>query len=230
MIGGYAEILDEGHLGAITAEQRESLRTISDQVNLLTSLVNQLLDLSRFEPGAFHLLMEEVHVHDLMAGVSMAFEALARPQEIDFVVQVDPSAPTTVTGDMDRLRNEVLGNLLSNAFKFTPRGGRIVVRASGVEGARRVEVEDSGEGIPPDQLPRVFEKYYQHRSQARSQGAGLGLAIARDIVEGHGGRIGATSEVGTGTTFWFTVPRRKAALGDPKIPLARDLYAAAAAG
>lgn len=218
VIGGYAEILDEGQFGEVTVEQRESLRAISDQVSLLSRLVNHLLDLSRFEAGAFQLQMEEVHVGDLLASVSTAFEALTRPQEVELVVQIDPTAPPIVTGDLDRLRNEVLGNLLSNAFKFTPRGGRITVRASGFEGGLRLEVEDTGEGIPPDQLPRVFEKFYQHRSQARSQGSGLGLAIARDIVEAHGGTIDVTSELGKGTTFWFTLPVPAAAQSLPAEP------------
>ncbi|HUP02162.1 MAG TPA: HAMP domain-containing sensor histidine kinase [Gemmatimonadota bacterium] len=210
VIGGYAEILDDGQFGAVTEKQRESLRTISDQVGLLSGLVNQLLNMSRFEAGAFPLQMDTVNVSDLLAGVQLAFEALARTQEIDLSVEIDGSAPSSVTGDIDRLRNEVFGNLISNAFKFTPRGGRITVRARGSEGGLRVEVEDTGEGIPAAELTRVFEKFYQHRSAARSQGAGLGLAIARDIVEAHGGKIGVTSEVGVGTTLWFTVPVRAA--------------------
>jgi signal transduction histidine kinase len=223
VIGGYAEILEEGQFGEMTAEQNASLRMISDQVNLLSGLVNRLLDMGRYEAGAFHLQMEPVHVGDLMTGVSIAFEALARTQQIDFIVQVQPSAPDTVHGDMDRLRNEVCGNLLSNAFKFTPRGGQITVRVGGTDECLRVEVQDTGEGIPPDQLSRVFDKFFQHRSRARAQGAGLGLAIARDIVEAHGGTIGVASEVGVGTTFWFTVPIGQVAREVPRMASAARL-------
>ena len=225
VIGGYAEILDEGQFGEVTEKQRESLRTISDQVGLLSGLVNQLLNMSRFEAGAFQLQMDTVHVSDLLSGVRQAFEALARTQQIELRVEIDPSAPSSVTGDIDRLRNELFGNLLANAFKFTPRGGRITVRARGSDGALRVEIEDTGEGIPASELPRVFEKFYQHRTAARSQGAGLGLAIARDIVEAHGGEIGVASEVGSGTTFWFTVPARAALdWGNGDGTPVRDLY------
>src|SRR5690606_40760006 len=113
----------------------------------------------------------------------------------------EPGAPQRLRMDMERIRNEVLGNLLSNAFKFTPEGGRITVVARGVEDGVEFEVSDSGVGIPEADLPHIFDKYYQVGRAARRAGAGLGLAIARQIVEAHGGSIAAESQAGAGTTF-----------------------------
>lgn len=134
--------------------------------------------------------------------------------DIDFRVTVDEAAPRTIQGDPDRL-NEVFGNLLSNAFKFTPRNGRIEmqVRPGRSEGGDSavIEISDTGVGIPQDQIARVFEKFYQveNEAQPKSVGSGLGLAISQEIVEGHGGTIGAESEVGKGTTFRVVLPLQK---------------------
>lgn len=206
VIGGYAEILDEGQFGELTEEQRATLRTISDQVGLLTRLVNQLLDLSRHEAGGLDLTRDEVNVADLMAGIAQAFGPLARRHGVQLGVEIDAAAPESVWGDHDRLHNEVVGNLVSNAFKFTPPGGRVTIHATRDPGGLRIDVLDDGEGIPPDLLPHVFDKFW--RGDAGRPGAGLGLAIARDVIRAHGGRIGVDSEPAWGSRFWFTVPVR----------------------
>lgn len=208
VIGGYAEILDEGQFGELNDEQRRSLRTINDQVSVLSRLVNQLLDLGRYEAGALDLQRDAVSVPDLLGGVVRSFETLARQRGIDLSIEMAAAAPPVVWGDVERLRNEVLGNLLSNAVKFTPAGGRVTVAAAGDPRGLRIEVRDTGEGIPAEQRQLVFEKFYQGQSSARVLGAGLGLAIARDMVAAHGGEIGVDSEPGRGATFWFTVPVR----------------------
>jgi signal transduction histidine kinase len=130
-------------------------------------------------------------------------------------VDVEPSAPAIVPGDADRLRDQVLGNLLGNALKFTSSGGWIRVRCWGSDGSLNIEVADSGEGMPADQLPHVFDKYYQIGEQARSKGAGLGLTIAHDIVEEHGGTISVRSRQGEGTTFVVTLPASRDAVAAP---------------
>ena len=106
--------------------------------------------------------------------------------------------------------NEVLGNLLSNAFKFTERGGTVTLRIEGIDGIVGLEVRDTGAGIPPDQLPYVFEKFYQASNQeaAAQIGTGLGLAIAKQIVVAHGGEVAVESTVGVGTSFYITLPVR----------------------
>ncbi len=114
--------------------------------------------------------------------------------------------------------NEVLGNLLSNAFKFTDKGGRVELSVAPVNHSVQIAVRDTGVGIPPEQLPRIFEKFYQADNQrsASAAGSGLGLAIAKQIVEAHGGTITCDSTLGVGTTFTLTLPiqvkRRSSAL------------------
>ena len=143
---------------------------------------------------------------------------LARKKNIDFHVDIDENVPHAIRADADRLGDQVLGNLLSNALKFTAEGGTIRLRCWSQPDGVHVEVQDSGVGVAPDQLPYIFDKYFQVGQQARASGAGLGLAIAREIVEAHGGWITAESEPGEGTTFTFVLPARVAS--DPARPLA----------
>lgn len=208
VIGGYAEILDEGQFGELNDEQRRSLRTINDQVSVLSRLVNQLLDLGRYEAGALDLQRDAVSVPDLLESVARSFETLARQRGVELAVEIATSAPAVIWGDVERLRNEVLGNLVSNAVKFTPAGGKVTVAASSDHRGLRVEVRDTGEGISPEHRQLVFEKFYQGQTMARALGAGLGLAIAREMVVAHGGEIGVDSEPGCGAIFWFTIPLR----------------------
>jgi signal transduction histidine kinase len=115
-----------------------------------------------------------------------------------------PEAPLSVTADSDRAQI-VLTNLLANAIRHTPPGGRVEVRAAPAGERVRFEVRDTGEGIPPEHLERVFDKFYRVPG-ARSGGVGLGLYISREIVHAHGGEMGVESLPGTGSTFWFTFP------------------------
>jgi signal transduction histidine kinase len=210
VINGYTELLQEGIYGEPTEKQLEALQTIEEQTRVLTNLVNQLLDISRLEAGGLQLEMQDVVLHDLFTRVERSFAVLTRKKSIDFQVDVDDSVPSAIKGDADRLADQVLGNLLSNALKFTPDGGTIHVRAWATGGQLHVEVRDSGEGIPEDQLPYIFDKYFQVGQQARTKGAGLGLAIAREVVEAHGGAISVDSQTGRGTTFTIDIPIRRA--------------------
>ncbi|MGQ0561916.1 MAG: ATP-binding protein [Gemmatimonadota bacterium] len=206
VISGYTELIEEGIYGSPNARQREALGTIREQTRLLTNLVNQLLDISRLEAGGLQLEMQEVVLRDLLARVERSFSVLARKKDIDFKVEIDPSLPRGMRADADRLSDQVIGNLLSNALKFTPEGGRVRLRAWSQEDGVHIVVEDSGVGVPPDQLPYIFDKYFQVGQQARSKGAGLGLAIAREIIEAHGGIISADSRPGEGTAIEIVLP------------------------
>ena len=206
VISGYAELMDEGIYGNPSPKQREALETIREQTRVLTNLVNQLLDISRLEAGGLQLEMESVVLRDLFARIERSFSVLARKRDIDFRVDVEPSVPRTIWADADRLGDQVIGNLLANALKFTPESGVIRLHCWAQQDGVHIEVRDSGVGIPPDQLPYIFDKYFQVGQQARSKGAGLGLAIAREIVEAHHGRIMADSEPGRGTTFSIVLP------------------------
>lgn len=210
VISGYAELMFERVYGDLTDKQDEALAAIRDQTRALTQLVNQLLDVSRLEAGGLRLHFRPVAVMDLFRRVERSFEGLAHRKQIAFSVEVDASAPETIHADAERLSDQVLGNLISNALKFTPEGGRISVRTWLEDGALQIEVEDTGTGIPPDKLPYVFDKFYQVGEQARAKGAGLGLAIAHEVVEAHGGTISAESELGQGTRFRIEIPVQQA--------------------
>ena len=121
--------------------------------------------------------------------------------------------------DEDRI-NEVLGNLLSNAFKFTKRGGRVTLTVAPDDDQVVISVADTGAGIPPEQLPHIFDKFFQADNQAAAatKGTGLGLAIAKEIVEAHGGQITVDSTVGEGTTFVVTLPTEPSGAGKRREP------------
>jgi signal transduction histidine kinase len=206
VVSGYAELIQEGVYGEISERQQGALKSIQEQARMLTQLVNQLLDISRLEAGGLKLEIGELTLSDLFERIRRTFEVLAHKQGIELNVALDPAAPPTIPADGDRLRDQVLGNLLGNALKFTPEGGRIDVRGRGENGHFRIEVTDTGSGMPADQLPHVFDKYYQIGEQARSKGAGLGLAIAHEIVQAHGGTISVESQEGEGTTFRIDLP------------------------
>ena len=208
VISGYAELMEEGIFGELTTKQREVLGSINEQTKVLTRLVTQILDISRMEAGGFRIEVTEVVLADLFDAVQRTFEALARQKEIDFRTEIDADVPGSLALDPDRLRNEVLGNLLSNAFKFTQAGGTIRVHAGRDGDTLKIRVTDTGIGIPADQLGHIFDKYYQIGAHARTTGTGLGLAIAREIVEAHGGTIHAQSEPDRGSAFELHLPIR----------------------
>ncbi len=209
VIGGYAELVEEGLYGPVSLDQRQALQAIREQSTVLTRLVNQLLDISRLEAGGLHLHMGHVHVESLLEALQRSFAILAQQKSITLRFVVENSVPGVIQGDADRLRDQVLSNLLSNALKFTSEGGRVLVRAWGTEHALELEVTDSGVGIPKDKVAFIFDKFFQVGEQARSKGAGLGLAIAREVVEAHGGRIWVESEQNVGTTFRISLPMQQ---------------------
>jgi signal transduction histidine kinase len=210
VIRGYVSLLRDEVYGSVTAEQKKVLNSVGDQTDRLGRLIQQLLDVSRFEAGVGRLDIKSFGLRQFLDEFAVSFEALAVQNEIDFEVILQDGLPDAIVGDEDRL-NEVVGNLLANAFKFTPRHGRIELRASPSRndgGGVDIEVRDTGAGIPPDQLTRVFEKFYQIESETvpKSAGTGLGLAISKEITEAHGGTIAADSIVGEGTTFRVFLP------------------------
>ncbi len=209
VILGYLQLLEEGVYGPLTPQQLDIQKTVANQANTLSRLVKQLLDVSRFEAGGGRLEPRPIRLDALVQELQSAFHVLALQREINFSAEQCDGLPPEVYWDLDRI-NEVIGNLLSNAFKFTPRGGSVELTLAPVGANVRVSVRDTGAGIPPEQLPRIFEKFYQADNQgaARAAGSGLGLAIAKQIVEAHGGAIVCESKVGAGTTFAITLPAR----------------------
>jgi signal transduction histidine kinase len=196
-------LLLEQAAGALTDMQCDILMTCREDCTRLDKLMRDLLDLSRIEAGqnAPHLvpISAAALVDTAVAAVRSQVEAHACTLTVDV-----PSVLPTVRAD--RLQIErVIANLVSNAVRHTERGGEITITATARAGHVAISVADTGSGIPADYLPRIFDKFVQVPN-APSGGAGLGLAIAKHIVEAHGGQISVRSEMGHGTTFTFTLP------------------------
>ena len=207
VILGYVQLFRQGVYGELTPKQAEVCKTLETQSRLLARLVTQLLDVSRFEAGGGKLDPRPMKLGAFLDDLHRAFSVLAVQREVVFEVSRDASLPDEVTWDQDRM-NEVLGNLLSNAFKFTPQGKRVALTARAEGDVIHLRVQDTGAGIPTAQLPHIFQKFYQadNQSAAAAKGTGLGLAIAKEIVEAHHGSITVKSSPGDGTTFDLSLP------------------------
>lgn len=184
------------------------LDAMAEETERLTRLVNDLLDLSRLEAGRIEMEFRAVPVNDLLSHAAAALGPQAEEKGIRLQVSADPEG-ARVRADPDRILL-VLTNLLANAIRHTPRGGEIRLAAARQGGRMVVSVADTGPGIPKELQSRVFEKFY--RVPGRPQGgAGLGLAICKEVVQAHGGRIWLESEEGKGSTFHFSLPLAPAA-------------------
>ena len=206
VISGVINFFTSGRLGDMTPEQKNMVSMMERNTQNLIELVNDLLDASKLESGTMRLDLSTIELRGLTDELREQMQPLAAEKEIALGEEIPDGLPP-VRADRAKLRR-VLVNLVSNALKFTPRGGRVSLSAACEGGFVRVSVTDTGVGIPEDDLRDIFDKYAQARSRAtRSEkGTGLGLYITRQLVELHGGRIGVNSEVGRGSTFSFTVP------------------------
>ena len=207
----------ENLLDGVEEPDRATLQVMLAQSERLSRLVEQLLDLSRLESGDVPFERSAVELAPLVREVSSEVR-VGLPDGVRVVGEISPGLPP-VWADRERL-HQVVFNLLDNALRFTPRGGTVTISAARSGDALQVRVADTGPGIPPEHLPYVFERFYRV-DQARSRGdggTGIGLAIARSIVEAHGGRIWAESEVGSGSTFGFELPIARDHLARPDVP------------
>lgn len=204
-INGYLDLALEGVGGELNERLHEFIRRARSSSEHLTALVDDLLLISRADAGQFRLTIGQAHAQKIIKEALEEVELLAADAHIQVAVRVAPDLPP-IAGDEMRLK-QVVRNLLTNAIKFTPRGGRIMVsaelRAKGVE----IAVQDSGRGISPEHLPRIFDRFYQvARGQGAGRGQGLGLAIVKTIVERHHGSISVESIPGEGSTFLLVLP------------------------
>jgi signal transduction histidine kinase len=183
-----------------------SRRIIADEAKRLTQLVDNLLTLSRLESPSFTLDRAPLNFGALLEEAILQLSDLAEERRLALSLNLTPGLPR-VEGDRARLKQVVL-NLLDNAIKYTPPDGAITVSAHAGDGKLVCAVQDSGEGIPPDDLPYIFDKLYRaRRTRGRPvEGSGLGLSIAQQIIRAHGGDITVQSELGKGSTFTFTLP------------------------
>jgi signal transduction histidine kinase len=207
VILGYLQLMQEGIYGPLSSKQREIIETIEAQGRTLARLAAQLLDVTRFEAGGGRIEPRTVRLATLLEDLERAFHVLAVQRGVEFRVTLGEGLPDEVQWDVDRM-NEVMGNLLANAFKFTPAEGTVELAATPSDDHVQIVVRDSGAGVPPEQLPHIFEKFYQADNQgaAAAPGSGLGLAIAKGIVEAHRGQIRCDSVLGEGTTFTLLLP------------------------
>ena len=212
---GYVDLLLENALGDLSAQQREALTIVADRAAAMVHLVNDIINLQQM---ALHSYVQDpVDLGRLAEACGQGARVTALRNGIRVEVKIAPDLPQ-VSGDSNRL-GEVLDNLLDNAIKFSPNGGVITIRVEHVQ-ARfpdkdeqlqagvKVTVTDTGIGIAEDQLSRVWDRFYQvdGTKTRRFGGAGLGLAIAKRIIEAHGGLVGIESQLGAGSSFWFMLP------------------------
>jgi signal transduction histidine kinase len=200
------EALADGVVDDPTTVQRY-LQTAQRQIRSLSVLIDDLFEMAELDAGGLGLEQHPNSISDLVSDTLESFSALAAQQGVTLVGSVEPGIDP-VSMDAGKI-GRVLANLVSNALKHTPAGGTVQMLALGVAEGVQVEVRDTGEGINPRDLPRIFDQFYRgEKSRSRDTGgSGLGLAIAKGIVEAHGGRVGVESSPSEGTRFFFTLPK-----------------------
>ncbi|NLE45930.1 MAG: PAS domain S-box protein [Chloroflexi bacterium] len=206
LIKGYADTLMREDARWDPDVMRDSLSVILEEADRLNSLIDNLLDASRLQASALPLEMDEVALDALAERVASRFRTQTERHEI--VVTIPYELPIVV-GDEGRIE-QVLNNLISNAIKYSPEGGRIEVSGRGTPTDVIITVSDQGVGIPLEEQTRVFERFFRgtRERHQRTSGAGLGLYLAKAIVEAHNGRIWVESDVGAGSAFSFSIPRK----------------------
>lgn len=200
---GIALLSDEVG-GPMSDKQRTLLGILSAETSRLIGLVNSLLDLAKMEAGLMAYNRGPTRLGPLIKEAMTEVAPIVEAKRISLAGEVSEDLPI-LQGDDQRLL-QAIRNLLGNAVKFTPPGGRVTVSARRVDGAVEVRFSDTGPGIPPESLARIFDKYERAPGSQHTQGTGLGLAIVKHIVTAHGGRVWAESELGKGSSFVFVLP------------------------
>lgn len=189
--------------GPLTSQQADLMAAARQDCERLQGIVDDILDLSRIQAGRIELHARPIDLAGLVLHAMRESEAAARAGGVE-LRQEEPLPALALEADPERI-DVVLVNLLGNAVRHTPPGGRVGVRVLRTSDGVRFEIQDTGEGIPSQYLDRIFERFFQVPGGRRG-GVGLGLYISREVVRAHGGEMGATSEIGKGSTFWFTLP------------------------
>ncbi len=206
-IKGYTDLLFLGMAGGLTDTQRNFLQIIKTNADRLTALVNDILDISRIETGRLRLTIEALDLVDIVNNVVISFQEQYREKGLSLVWEPPPEELPPVRGDAARV-TQVLTNLVSNAWQYTLPGGRVTITIQPADGFLQVNVSDTGIGIKEEDLGRVFDRFYRADDPVVEEagGTGLGLSIVKMFVEMLGGQIWVESQVGTGSTFSFTLP------------------------
>ncbi|HET7629225.1 MAG TPA: ATP-binding protein [Bacillales bacterium] len=206
MLRGYSEaIVDD--IAASDAEKKEIARIIYEESLRMGRLVNELLDLARMEAGHIHIRRVEVGITEYFERIIRKFSGIAKEKHVELTLSLKGEGEAVF--DPDRIE-QVLTNLIDNAIRHCSEGGEVTLAVAAMKDGMKVSVADTGSGIPEEDLPFVFERFYKAdkaRTRGRKSGTGLGLAIAKNLVEAHEGSIGVKSKIGEGTTFSFFIPR-----------------------
>jgi signal transduction histidine kinase len=200
-------IMEQGYVGPMTSKQQDLVQRSERRISFLLALVKDLLELAAGKMEQLRGEKKEVVLNEVITKVTELMRASAEEKGLEFKVDMAGES-LALTGIEDGLER-VFMNLVSNAVKYTPTGGSVAVRAWGEDGQIKVEVSDTGIGIPEEALSRIFEEFYRARNakSMEMEGTGLGLAIARDVIEQHGGQISVESVMGEGSTFYVTLPQ-----------------------
>jgi signal transduction histidine kinase len=209
---GFADLMHRGLAGPLDDQHREFMGDILTSSRHLLQLINDVLDLAKVESGTLVVVPQPVELARVIREVRDILRPLASGRNVEVELDLDAELGS-VTADPVKLK-QILYNYVSNALKFTPEGGRVMIRAELVGEAFRVEVEDTGIGIANEDLRHLFVAFRQLDSSAtkRYQGTGLGLALSKRLAEAHGGKVGVRSQRGVGSTFWVELPRRPVAV------------------
>jgi signal transduction histidine kinase len=200
---GYAELLSSGSRPRHPQEIGEMSAAIQGASTTMLRLMDDLVEATRAQADGFSLKTRPVDLVHLIRGVVAGYDVQDQPHRL--VVDL-PDHWLAVRADPERI-HQVLGNLVTNAIVYSPTGGEILVRARAIGDHVRVEIEDHGIGMAPDDQRRAFDRFYRASEgrALREHGSGLGLAIVKDLIEAHGGQVGVVSQPGVGSTFWFTL-------------------------
>lgn len=203
---GYGEMLEEGLAGDLGPQQREFVRNMIESARRMTDMLNDLLDFARLEAGQLAVMPRPTSLPDLVRQALTPMRPALERKQLRLRTDLPAELPD-VLADPDRVV-QVLSNLLSNATKFTPQGGAITVRAAVQPdgSALRVEVVDSGVGIPPEDMAHLFGRFFQTAAGRRAGGTGLGLHVSKGLIEAQGGTMGVESQPAQGSTFWLSLP------------------------
>ncbi|MBU3911551.1 MAG: response regulator [Candidatus Omnitrophica bacterium] len=204
IIKGNVDMVLKGGLGKVEASQKEMLDGAIRVANRLSRLVNDLLDISKIESGKMQLKKETLNVNKIIEENISVFRKMMQDRKQVLKQDLANDMPD-IKGDMDKV-TQVFVNLLSNAIKYSPDNGNITIKTVNLETEIMVEVSDTGEGIAPESLDKVFDKFTRVTAE-KKEGTGLGLPIAKDIVVLHKGRMWVKSELGKGSQFYFTLPK-----------------------
>jgi PAS domain S-box-containing protein len=205
IVNGYCSLLQESGTDNLTGQQREFLGAAVESSDRLVDLIDNMLDLARFEAGKMLLDIDARDLQAVVASVCRNFKPLMAKNELEFAVEI-PASPCPAAFDEEKIER-VLVNLLGNAVKFTPAGGRVRVSLSESEGEVWVCVEDTGRGIPGERIPELFDEFSQLDPGDSSRGSGLGLSICKKIIDSHQGRIWVESALDQGSRFSFSLPK-----------------------